>query len=80
VRERDFGEATSDAIDEEVRAIVEAAFRRTVDILQSRREALERGARLLLERETLDEKELVELLKDAPSTLQATGPRQPSAA
>lgn len=59
--ERDFGEATSDVIDEEVRAIVEAAFARTVEILESRRGALERGARLLLEKETLDETELAEL-------------------
>ncbi|MFZ5719295.1 MAG: ATP-dependent zinc metalloprotease FtsH, partial [Pseudomonadota bacterium] len=43
LREKDFGEATSDAIDEEVRTLVEAAFARTVEILESRRAALERG-------------------------------------
>jgi cell division protease FtsH len=37
VRERDFGEATSDAIDEEVRRIVEAAFQRTLDLLGAQR-------------------------------------------
>jgi cell division protease FtsH len=61
LREKDFGEATSDAIDKEVRALVEAAFTRAVEILESRRGALERGARLLLEKETLDEAELAEL-------------------
>ncbi|MCK5911136.1 MAG: AAA family ATPase, partial [Caulobacter sp.] len=61
LREKDFGEATSDAIDEEVRALVEAAFTRAVEILENRRGALERGARLLLEKETLDEAELAEL-------------------
>lgn len=78
LREKDFGDATSDAIDEEVRTIVEAAFKRTVEILESRRSALERGARLLLEKETLDERELLELLQ--PEEAEAHGPAQSSAA
>ena len=65
MREKEFGEATSDAIDEEVRTIVEAAFKRTVEILEQRRSALERGARLLLEKETLDAAELAALSDDA---------------
>jgi cell division protease FtsH len=77
LREKDFGEATSDAIDEEVRTIVEAAFKRTVEILESRRSALERGARLLLEKETLEERELLELI---PDDADDHGPPQSSAA
>ena len=64
MRENDFGEATADAIDEEVRAMVEAVFARAVQILESRRAALERGAKLLLEKETLDEAELQRLVQD----------------
>ena len=77
LREKDFGEATSDASDEEVRTIVEAAFKRTVEILESRRSALERGARLLLEKETLEERELLELI---PDDADDHGPPQSSAA
>ncbi len=82
LRERDFGEATSDAIDEEVRAIVETAFARTVEILERRRGALERGARLLLEKETLEERELLELaqMDEATNAAPTNAPRPRSSA
>jgi cell division protease FtsH len=57
-QERDYGEATADAIDAEVRAIVDTAFERAVALLTERRELLEKTARRLLEKETLDEAEL----------------------
>ena len=60
--EHDYGEATADAIDSEVRAIVDRALERTLGILRERREALERTARRLLEKETLDEADLVDLV------------------
>jgi cell division protease FtsH len=60
-RERDFGEETGNAIDNEVKEIVDGALERTVKLLQDRREILERTARRLLEKETLDEHELLDL-------------------
>ena len=54
--------ATADAIDAEVRAIVDTAFERAVALLTERRELLEKTARRLLEKETLDEAELSLLL------------------
>jgi len=62
--ERSYSEATAREIDATVKNIVDAAFRRTVNLLRAQREVLERGARLLLERETLDETELTALLKE----------------
>ncbi|HKH97290.1 MAG TPA: ATP-dependent zinc metalloprotease FtsH [Beijerinckiaceae bacterium] len=64
-RERNYSDETATAIDDEVRAIVEGAFRRTLDLLGERREVLERTARRLLEKETLDEAELVSLVGSA---------------
>ncbi|HKG76384.1 MAG TPA: ATP-dependent zinc metalloprotease FtsH [Beijerinckiaceae bacterium] len=61
-RERDFGEDTGNAIDAEVRSIVDGALDRTLRILRDRRDALERTARRLLEKETLDEAELMNLV------------------
>ncbi len=61
-RERDFGEETGNEIDTEVKGIVQAALDRTVAILREKRDALERSARKLLEKETLDEHELAELV------------------
>src|SRR5215207_7334739 len=60
--EHDYGEATADAIDSEVRAIVDRALQRTLGILGERREVLERSAQRLLEKETLDEADLVALV------------------
>jgi cell division protease FtsH len=63
-RERDYSDATAAAVDQEVRDIVEQAFDRTVKILAEHRDVLERTARQLLEKETLDEAELKELARD----------------
>jgi len=64
MQERDFGEATGDAIDTEVKTIVEATLARARQLLEERRDVLERTARRLLEKETLDEKELAELVRE----------------
>jgi cell division protease FtsH len=68
-RERDFGEETGNAIDNEVRAIVDGALERTVKLLQGRRAILERTAQRLLEKETLDEHELLDLARPPVSPL-----------
>jgi cell division protease FtsH len=60
-RERSFSDETATAIDDEVRAIVSRAFDRTIALLEDRREVLERTSRRLLEKETLDEAELLDL-------------------
>ncbi|UFZ06692.1 ATP-dependent zinc metalloprotease FtsH [Bradyrhizobium ontarionense] len=62
-RNADYGEASGDAIDAEVRTIVTGALERTRKLLQDKRDVLERAARRLLVKETLDESELVSLMK-----------------
>jgi len=58
---REYSEATAREIDLAVREIVLGAWDRAVTILTRQRAVLERGARLLLEKETLAEAELGEL-------------------
>src|SRR5579884_3827727 len=60
--ERDYAEATASAIDEEVRSIVDHAMETAMDVLQKRRDVLERTARRLLEVETLDANQLANLV------------------
>jgi cell division protease FtsH len=55
---RDHSEETAREIDCAVRKIVQSAFNRAVEILVRRRTELERGARTLLEKETLTEEDL----------------------
>ncbi len=72
-RERDFSDDTAAAIDAEVHRIVGDAFERTVAILTERRKLLERAARRLLEKETLDEAELKALVaaEGSPARVEA---------
>jgi cell division protease FtsH len=60
--EHDYSEETRALIDQEVQSIVEHALERALAILHDRREVLEKTARRLLEKETLDEKDLIELV------------------
>jgi cell division protease FtsH len=59
--QRSYSDETAHAIDQSVQRIVERIFVRTVAILEQQRDLLERGARLLLEKETLDESDLKKL-------------------
>src|SRR3981081_2554164 len=58
---RGYSQATAREIDSAVKSIIDGAFRRTVNLLRAQREVLERGARLLLEPETLYETALLAL-------------------
>jgi cell division protease FtsH len=66
VRERDYAEETAAAVDHEVRAIVDRVFQRTQGILNARRAILDRSARKLLEKETLEQNDLAALVREMP--------------
>ena len=66
VRERDYAEETAAAIDYEVRAIVDRVFQRTQVILKARRAVLDRAAKKLLEKETLERSDLETLIRGMP--------------
>ncbi|MFZ0701507.1 MAG: ATP-dependent zinc metalloprotease FtsH [Candidatus Acidiferrales bacterium] len=63
---RDYSEDTAIKIDGEVRGIVTGAYTRARNILETHRDALERVARGLLEREVLDANELRLLIDGKP--------------
>ena len=60
-QQREYSEETAREIDIAVRDIVKNAFDRAVVIVQGQRDILERGAQMLLAKETLAEPELAEL-------------------
>jgi len=66
VRERDYAEETAADIDHEVRAIVDRVFQRTQGILKARRAVLDRAAKKLLEKETLEQSDLETLIRGMP--------------
>ncbi len=70
---REYSEATAHEVDCAVRAIVQAAFERAVQLLTERRDTLDRGARQLLAQETLSGEDVQTLLQ-APLPAAAAKP------
>jgi cell division protease FtsH len=58
----DYSEATAELIDREIRTLIEAQYRVAKSILGGRRDVLDRGARLLLQREKIEGSELRDLM------------------
>jgi cell division protease FtsH len=75
--ERNFSEETARAIDEEVHRIVQSQHRRAVELLLQRREALERLAQALLDKETLERSDVEAILAAAPPAEQSSAERRP---
>ncbi|CBN57796.1 ATP-dependent zinc metalloprotease FtsH3 [Kamptonema animale CS-326] len=60
--ERDFSEETAATIDDEVRTLVDQAYRRAKEVLVGNRHVLDKLADILVDKETVDADELQELL------------------
>lgn len=61
--ERSYSEATAEAMDTAVRDILDEVFARALNILTRNRDVLDRAAERLLEVETLDEAELLDVAR-----------------
>ena len=64
--ERDYADETAATVDHEVRRLVDTVFERAQNLLKARRSILDRGARTLLEKETLEQSDLAALVKETP--------------
>mgnify|MGYP003623166427 CR=1 FL=1 len=62
VAERDFSEETAAAVDDEVRTLVDVAYRRAKEVLINNRHILDQLAQMLVDKETVDSEELQDLL------------------
>ncbi len=60
--DRDFSDHTAATIDEEVRTLVDHAYKRAKDVLVDNRQVLDKIAQMLIEKETVDAEELQNLL------------------
>jgi cell division protease FtsH len=81
-RNQDYSEATAQKIDSEVNRMLRAAYQQAIDILTTNRDKLDLVARMLLERETLDGREVVELVRHgrilSPDERDKSGPAKPT--
>ena len=80
VLERSYSEEPAREIDCAVRDLVGRAFERAVSTLNGSRDVLDRGARLLLERETLGEDQLESLRREVPSSVSPEAATRPGGA
>jgi cell division protease FtsH len=60
-----YSEKTAELIDQEVKALSDEAAKRAEDVLKANKKVLDKLAEALLTHETLEEAELVPILKDA---------------
>ncbi len=70
----EYSEATAELIDKEIREIISRQSETAVKILQGKKDVLEKGAALLLEREIIEGKEIAALLLEATSASPAPLP------
>jgi len=59
---REFSEATAEMIDREIKAIIDTEYQKALAILTEKKSVLIKGAKLLLEKEKIDEEDLKTLL------------------
>ena len=69
--ERDFSEETAAAIDDEVRNLVDQAYRRAKEVLVKNKHVLDTIANMLVEKETVDSEELQAILNTSDVTMAA---------
>ncbi|XP_066493685.1 mitochondrial inner membrane m-AAA protease component AFG3L1-like [Tiliqua scincoides] len=72
VPEKPYSEATAELIDEEVRALIRAAYERTLELLTRCHSQVEKVGKRLLEQEVLEKADMVELLGPRPFTERST--------
>jgi len=65
---KNFSEKTAVMIDEEVKSIVTTSYRRAIKILEDHIDVLHAVSKLLLEKETIDGKDIDEIIKGSEST------------
>ena len=63
--DRDFSEETAATVDDEVRNLVDQAYRRCKQVLTENRHVLDQLAQMLIEKETVDSEELQDLLANS---------------
>jgi cell division protease FtsH len=65
----EYSEATAEMIDKEIKEIISVQYKRAVDILREKKDVMDKGAEVLLEKEKIDGEELKVLagLAVAPS-------------
>lgn len=74
MEERDYSEKTAEEIDAEVRRIVDRSYQRVKEIVTQRREILDGIVHRLIEKETIEEDELLEIVRQKETAAAPVAP------
>lgn len=64
--DKPYSEATSEAMDDEARVMIDEAYQRTVALIRERKAAVEAVAELLLEKETITHDDIMDIIGPRP--------------
>ena len=64
--DKPYSDSTAEAMDDEARRIVDAAYERTVNLIREKKAEVEKVAKLLLEKETITHDDIVDLVGPRP--------------
>lgn len=64
--EKPYSESTAQVIDQEVKTLVDGAYKRTIQLLEEKKSAVDMVAKRLLDRETIGRDDMIELLGARP--------------
>lgn len=70
--ERPYSEKTAQAMDEEAKTLVDAAYKKTLELIREKKDAVEKVASLLLSQETITHDDIVDLIGPRPFAGDAT--------
>ncbi len=70
----EYSEATAEIIDKEVKEIISDQYSKALEILQGKRDVLEKGAKVLLEKEKIEGQELKAIMDKLSSGAQKKDP------
>jgi AFG3 family protein len=64
--DKPYSDATAEAMDDEARSIVDAAYERTLALMREKKEEVEKVAKLLIDKETITHDDMIDLIGDRP--------------
>lgn len=64
--DKPYSDATAEAMDDEARAIVDAAYERTLELMREKKEDVEKVAKLLIDKETITHDDMIDLIGERP--------------
>merc|ERR1712238_55456 len=64
--DKPYSDSTAEAMDDEARDIVDAAYQRTVELIKDKKDEVEKVAQMLLEKETITHDDMIDMIGERP--------------